>query len=100
MDRTEFYSKKREVLESLSKQFPEGACLVISVNPGNNGPCEVLIDNAARLIVEGTHKLASEEECQSFHAAMATARASSLPVDGLESARALFATIQGGKDRK
>jgi hypothetical protein len=60
MNRNEFYTKKCEVLASLTRQFPDGTCWVISVKPLNNGPCAVSLDNGARVITEGTHRLCTK----------------------------------------
>jgi hypothetical protein len=95
MNRAEFYSNKRAHLADLSEQFPEGCCLVHPVQGGGN-TSEVDLDNAARLLTEGEFRLATAEEVDSYRAAMALRKANSTPVDGLQSARALFAALQRG----
>jgi hypothetical protein len=57
--------------------------------------CEVTLDNAARLIVEGTHRLASKEEIQAFQEEQEFRRAPS--ADPLEAARKRFGLLTGTK---
>ena len=95
MNRTEYFGKIREQREALAKQFLDGSCLVISVKPVNNGPCGVTLDNAARLLVEGTHRIASDAEARAFHESMELKRAAG--PDPLETARRQFGLIVGRK---
>jgi hypothetical protein len=71
MNRTDYFSAIKQQLTALTSQFSDGACLVVSIAiPGRRGTagniCEVTLDNAARLLVEGTHRLASTEESHAF----------------------------------
>ena len=70
MNANTYYSDIRAQRAALDSQFPGGACLVTSLSlPGKGmlgNTCEVTTDNAARLIVEGSHRLASLEESHAF----------------------------------
>jgi hypothetical protein len=96
-DHAQYYSDIREQRDKLQQQFPAGDCLVISVRPLNNGACEVPLALAAKLLVEGSHRLASETECNSFRAAQEANRATTSPVDSLANARAQFAALMAAK---
>jgi hypothetical protein len=97
---SDFYTNKRRTADDLLRAYPSGFCLVMSASPGTHSAVEVTVDNAARLIVESSHRLATVTECEAFHAAQALARSQSVPVDGLQAARALHAAIVAGKERK
>jgi hypothetical protein len=96
--RTEYFSKIHKQQEALRQQFPSGDCLVISVNPGNNGACEVPLPLAAKLLVEGTHILASPDQCNAYRAAQEMARTQSPLIGTLDNARAQFAALMAAKD--
>jgi hypothetical protein len=100
MQTTDYFSAIRQQRAALTPQFPDGACLVISIRlAGRPSPagsiCEVNIDNAARLITEGTHRLASKEEIQSFREEQEFKRSPS--ADPLEAARKRFGLLTGKK---
>jgi hypothetical protein len=93
VDFKSYYAAIREKQQVLSRQFSDGCCLVISVNTRNNGPCEVPVDIAARLLVEGTHCLASEGETHAFRQMREVNRS-----DGtLKAARRLFEALVSQK---
>jgi hypothetical protein len=77
-----------------------GFGLAVSTKPGTHSPVEVSIDIMAELIVNGTHRPATADEAEAFRAAQALARSRSVPVDGLEAARALYAAITAEGARK
>ncbi len=90
-----FYQAKNTTKAELFKQNPSGFCLMSSTSsPGRQGlagrVCEVSIDTAARLITEGTHKLASDTEAAEFRNAQAMARARNAPAMTLDAAREAF----------
>ena len=93
-----------EQAEILDKQHPDRTCLVTSVNrPGRPGTpgntCEVTTRNAARLIVEGTHCIATEAEAKAFREAQEGARARSAPAMTLDEARKQFTAIMRQRQR-
>jgi hypothetical protein len=54
----------------LATQFPNGYCYVMSLAVGNStagSVSEVSVLQAARLALEGTHRLATAEEIDAFH---------------------------------
>lgn len=91
----EYYRSIRQRQTELSGQFPDGSCLVVS----KECVCEVPVTVAARLLVEGTHKLASEQEACAFRATQAMNRATTPLVDSLANARQQFAALLSGKDK-
>lgn len=67
MNSQAYYAILRTKREDLAIRYPSGFCLVVSVfnsqkqsAPGNL--CEVSIADAARLLYEGTHREATEDE--------------------------------------
>jgi hypothetical protein len=98
---SDFYAAVSEQRAMLKKQFAEDHCLAVSTKPGSHSPVQVSIDAMAGLIVAGTHRVATTSETEGFHAAQALARSRSVPVDGLEAARALYyaITAEGGKKK-
>jgi hypothetical protein len=93
-----YFSAIRETRAQLSKQFPDGSCLVIStIGPGRQGLAgrvtEVSTENAARLIVEGTHALASDTQAADYREAQAMARARCAPASSLVEARQQFRAL-------
>ena len=94
----DYHSAKREVFAGLSRQFPDGWCFITSVDtPGKNikagAVCSVTVDNAARCIVEGSHRLATDEEARAFRESQTAARAYSRPAVTLAAARDQFTAI-------
>lgn len=90
-----YYAAIRQQTETLSKQYPSGACLVVSIStPGSRATagtvCEVPVELAAKLLTENTHVLASESQIQEFHEAQ---RMNRPPISGLDAARAAFARL-------
>ena len=99
-----YYTAIRQHTESLSKLYPDNAVLVVSVSaPGSRATagtvCEVTVPLAAKLIVEGSHIIASEAQAQAFRATMEMNRVRSPLVDTLANARAQFAALMAGKDK-
>ena len=94
-----YFSAIREQRKALEVQHPSGCCLITPLQPGNTGPCEVTVSEAARWIVEGSHRLATQDEADAFHATMQMNRATTPQVDTLENARQQFAALLGGKDK-
>lgn len=95
---TEYYQRQHAMRATLAKSYPDGYCLVISNKPGNNGPVEVDLANASRLITDGGFCLATEAEGQAFRAAQEMGRTQSPVVEALEAARARFAALMAGKE--
>lgn len=89
-----YFSAIREQRAALASKFPEGCCLVVA----GGTVAEVPLDIAARLLVEGTHKLASEAEQDAFRATMEMNRVATPLVSTLEAARAQFKALMAGKD--
>jgi len=81
-----YYANIHKQKQALVALFPDGACLVVS----KGCICEAPLDIAARLLVEGTHALASESQIQKFHEAQ---RMNRPPISGLDAARAAFAKL-------
>lgn len=90
-----YYFNIREKCQELAGQFPDGCCLVTSAGT----TCEVPVTVAGRLLIEGSHTLATELEAQTFRATQAMNRATTAQVDSLANARAQFAALLGGKDK-
>jgi hypothetical protein len=91
----QYYSNIRAQRQQLAGQFPDQCCLVVA----GGAVAEVPLDIAARLLVEGSHKLASQAEQDAFHATMQMNRVSTPQVDTLENARQQFAALLGRKDK-
>ena len=43
-----YFSAIREQRKALEVQHPSGCCLITPLQPGNTGPCEVTVSEAAR----------------------------------------------------
>ena len=84
-----YYAMQRDERNRLAPEHPSGCCLIIPVQPGNTGPCEVTVPEAARWIVEGRFRLATQGEADKFCAQRDAARARCAP-DSLARTRALF----------
>lgn len=90
---------------ALQAQYPEGFVLVMSIEnlskaSAAGNMCEVTTASAAQLLVNATHRLASEVEASEFRRSQALARAQSTPIDGLQAARAHFDAIMSEKDAR
>jgi hypothetical protein len=83
---SQYYSEIRAKTQELAEQFADDHCLVTA----GKTTCEVPVPLAARLLVEGTHRLASKEEQDAFHEAQ---RLNRPPINGLDAARAAFAKL-------
>ena len=95
MDLRQFFKKIREVEAGLTEQFP----LVASVETGDGGKSGVLSEvpryQAARMIVEGKARLASEEEKQVYIEQEAASRKH---FDELETAKRAHLALIGSPD--
>jgi hypothetical protein len=85
----------REKRLALQVKFPNGDCVVVSVANELKATTaghffEVPVSNAAQLLTDGTHRIASEDEAGDFYKAQDAARARVAPMDTLERARARF----------
>ena len=92
-----YYQRIREKKADLANQFPKGFCLVVSVfNLGKNSTadtfCEVRVGDAARLITDETHRLASDDEAAAYYAAQDVQRIRNAQ-DTLARTRAQFGQI-------
>ncbi|WP_321476613.1 hypothetical protein [uncultured Paludibaculum sp.] len=79
-------SKIREIavrvrgkVAELRTEFPSGDCVLVSVkndafNTVGGMPMEVPVENAARHLVEGTHRMATETEIKAFREQQKAAR--------------------------
>ena len=99
-----YFSALRTRRTALQLQYPEGCCLVMSVdnldkNSKAGNVCEVLNNRAAQLIVDGTHRLPSDAEAEAYRKDQESARARNTPINSLASARAQFAAL-AKKDSK
>jgi hypothetical protein len=94
---TEYYSRVHTNENTLRKSNPDGFCFVISTKPGNNGPCEVTVRNAAQLLTDGGFRLATEAEARAFRAGQEMKRTQSPVMEALSAARARFAALTSGK---
>lgn len=100
MTSQQYYSDLRAKTNALAAQHADGCLLVVSVanrlrgtTPGNI--CEVTVDNAARLILDGTHREATAEEIRAYQEAQEFKRAPT--TDPLETARRRFGLLTGKK---
>lgn len=85
----------------LAGQFPQGDCLVISVNNQDKNStagnmAEVPVGMAARLLVEGTHRVATPEDHKAFKDGQEKAR-KDIAAANLENVRKQFSDVLGGK---
>ncbi|WP_321471140.1 hypothetical protein [uncultured Paludibaculum sp.] len=79
MNVTEKALKTRAKRIELEAQFPSGDCVLVSVQSDTHNTkggltMEAPVDNAARHLVEGTHRLATEDEIKAFRTAQAEQR--------------------------
>jgi len=89
----QYYSNIRAQRQQLAGQFPDQCCLVVA----GGTVAEVPLDIAARLLVEGSHKLASKAEQDAFHATMEMNRVSTPQTDTLANARAQYAILMAAR---
>jgi hypothetical protein len=85
----QYYSNIRAQRQQLAGQFPDQCCLVVA----GGAVAEVPLDIAARLLVEGTHALATDAQARAFREAQIAARARSAPATTLDEVRAQFTAI-------
>src|SRR4051794_32638017 len=94
-DFRQYYATIRAKQTELGPEFPEGCCLVMSVqslernSPGGN-VCEVSLYDAARLLTDGTHRLATKEETVAFRERNDIMRSRNTHADLLSAARRQF----------
>ena len=88
-----YYADIHKQTQALALRFPSGDCLIAS----KGCVSEVPVTIAARLIVEGTHALASDEQACAFRATQEMNRATTPQVDTLANARAQFAGLMAAK---
>ena len=91
----QYYSNIRAQRQQLAGQFPDQCCLVVA----GRTVAEVPLDIAARLLVEGTHKLASDEQTRVFREAQALTRARTT-ADPIASARLQFGLLVGKGEQR
>jgi len=92
---SEYYAKIHRQTQALTLQFPGGDCLVTA----GSTTCEVPVPLAARILIEGTHRLATQDEADAFRATQAMNSVSTPLVSTLEAARQQFAALMAGKDQ-
>lgn len=93
MDFTVYYQAVRELRESLTQRFGADSIVVSVANIAQNsiagGVAEVTCGNAARVIVDGTHRLATDEEARAFTIRRSADTARHAP-DSVSRVQALF----------
>jgi hypothetical protein len=92
MNVQQYYAVLRTTQADLRQKFPQGFCLVTSVDSldANSTPgtvSEVSVPMAAHWIVKGSHRLATEQELQAF-------------AEGLEATRARLRAVSLEENRK
>jgi hypothetical protein len=90
---SQYYSEIRAKGQELANRFPNGDCLVIC----KGCVSEVPVRLAAQLLIEGSHRLATQDEADAFRATRAMNRATTSQVDTLANARAQFAVLMATK---
>lgn len=100
MNSQQYYSDLHAKTNALAVTHADGCLLVVSVanllrgtTPGNI--CEVTVDNAARLLLDGTHREATAEEIRAYQEAQEFKRAPT--TDPLAAARKRFGLLTGKK---
>jgi hypothetical protein len=102
MNAQEYYARRKKIHAELKEKHGEhGSVLLVSVenldkNSTAGNLCEVSVENAARCIVEGTHRLGTDEEYATFRAQQQSVR-ESLAKDAADRARQSFNAILGGQ---
>jgi len=76
MNITEQAVKRRVLRTDLAATHKDGCCLIMSLDSDTHGTtpgviAEVTLDNAARCIVQGSHRLATPDEVKAHRADMA-----------------------------
>ena len=94
MNFAKYYADIREQHAALAAQFPDGICHVVALTARPSAACQVTIEIAAKLLVEGTHKLADDSQVAEFQRDQAMRRAVTTGI-GIEAARALFGITSG-----
>jgi hypothetical protein len=84
MNSQAYYQILRTKREDLAIRYPSGFCLVMSIfNPQRNSApgnlCEVTVADAARLLYEGTHREATEDEARVYAANLDAERMRNAP---------------------
>lgn len=100
-DRTIYWTSVRAQEAALRQQFHgHRDCHVTAIGPTPR-VVEVSLDNASRLLTDGSHRLSTEAEIAEYQRAMELRRAQQAQASGgLQQARALFAALgQGAKSR-
>ena len=96
MTRKEYIAKFEANRSRLAGQFPAGSLLAVPLaNPDN--PSMVPVEIGARLLTEGTHRIASDTEYANFLAGHEMLRVRSPFVASLEDARAKFNALLTSK---
>jgi len=98
-DLQKYYQDMREKRAELTKDNDSGFCLVISLYNRDKGStagsvCEVSIKDAARVIVDGTHRVATAEEAEAFKQSQESNRAAIAKAE-LDRARKQFSQLMG-----
>lgn len=101
MDTQMYYAALREQRETMAKANPSGYLLVISlddpqrnVTPG--AVCEVSTADAARLLLERTHRVCTPDEVQAYRDRQGAERAR-IRKDDLDRTREMFESVMGVK---
>lgn len=99
MNTISYYAARRDQREALSKAYPSGFVLVVSVenfekNSKGGSICEVTADDAARLMLDQTHRVATDAEASAFRDQQAVARAR-ICKDNLDRTREIFQRAMG-----
>jgi len=96
----EYYEKCHAVETKLGKDYPSGDAYLVGLKPGGtNTPCNATLSTAARCIVEGTHRLATQAEVDAFLASQELLRTQAGPV-GLAAAEKLHAALRASRGEK
>jgi hypothetical protein len=79
MNLQNYYREIRERKQELSGLHPDGCCLVISLERKDRAITggtisEVSLDNAAKILTEGTHRLVTEAEQEAYRVQQAAER--------------------------
>jgi hypothetical protein len=102
MNAQEYYSRRKKIHAELKEKHGEhGSVLLVSVenldkNSTAGNLCEVSVENAARCVVEGTHRLGTDEEYAAFRAQQQAAR-EAVAKETVERARNNFNALLGGQ---
>ncbi|HZT32683.1 MAG TPA: hypothetical protein VFA33_22525 [Bryobacteraceae bacterium] len=72
MKTEEYYGAVRQQTAALNERFPQGFCYLCSIANRDRGTVdgsvtEAANDNAARCLVERTHRLATDDEVAEWH---------------------------------